>query len=72
MMCFTRIFHTVGQGAFYSEKIRRDKDRVFRMVYDCGSISLPELDLIKRIKSDFDALVSGEKFSDNVLIIKHQ
>ena len=66
MMWFTRIFHTVGQGAFYSEKIRRDKDRVFRMVYDCGSISLPELDLIKRIKSDFD-----DDMNVDILFISH-
>ena len=35
----TRIFHPVGQGAFYSE--RHDVDgQKFNIVYDCGSFSV--------------------------------
>ena len=52
MVRFTRTFHTVGQGAFYSEKIEYNDKQVFRMVYDCGSKSIPESLLAKRIKSD--------------------
>lgn len=31
-----RVFHPVGQGAFYSEQIYSDKN-VFEMVFDCGN-----------------------------------
>ena len=48
MVRFTRTFHTVGQGAFYSEKIEYNDKQVFRMVYDCGSKSIPESLLAKR------------------------
>lgn len=47
MVRFTRTFHTVGQGAFYSEKIEYNDKQVFRMVYDCGSKSIPESLLAK-------------------------
>lgn len=40
-MYITRIFHTVGQGAFYSEEIRYGDNEPFVMVYDCGSDTMP-------------------------------
>lgn len=37
-MQMKRMFHPVGQGAFYSEEFYSDKDRLlFRIVYDCGT-----------------------------------
>lgn len=53
MMRFIRTFHPVGQGAFYSEDIEQGGQRIFRMVYDCGSLSLNKSDLKKRVQSDF-------------------
>lgn len=53
---FTRTFHTVGQGAFYSERIDfADKSPEFIAVYDCGSTTLDAAKggrLHKRITSD--------------------
>lgn len=53
MINFTRTFHPVGQGAFYSEEFELPDYGRFRIVYDCGSKSLSESDLKKRINSDF-------------------
>lgn len=53
MIRFTRSFHAVGQGAFYSEDIEQNRQRIFRMVYDCGSLTLKKAELKKRIESDF-------------------
>lgn len=66
MIRFTRDFHTVGQGAFYSENINIDNKRDFRMIYDCGSASLSESGLTKRIKSD----LAGDMNVD-ILFISH-
>lgn len=66
MIKFTRTFHTVGQGAFYSEEIDFNNKRVFRMVYDCGSTSLSKPNLIKRIKSDFE-----DNLDIDILFISH-
>lgn len=66
MTIFTRTFHTVGQGAFYSENINIDEKRVFRMIYDCGSTSLSQSDLTKRIKSDF-----ADDTTVDILFISH-
>lgn len=48
-MEFQRTIHTIGQGAFYSEKIG-----YFRMVYDCGSLTLDASALKKRVFSDLE------------------
>ena len=66
MVRFTRTFHTVGQGAFYSEKIEYNDKQVFRMVYDCGSKSIPESLLAKRIKSDL-----ANNVDIDILFISH-
>ena len=65
-MRFTRTFHPVGQGAFYSEEIEQHNQRIFRMVYDCGSLSLKQSTLEKRIKSDF-----ANDLNVNILFISH-
>ena len=38
-MKMIRTFHPVGQGAFYSEEFfNSERNCVFRVVYDCGSL----------------------------------
>ena len=37
-MTITRIFHPVGQGAFYSEHFKYDDASSFNAVYDCGGL----------------------------------
>lgn len=66
MFRFTRTFHPVGQGAFYSEEIHLSNGGIFRMVYDCGSVSLSQSDLKNRIKSD----LAGDITID-ILFISH-
>lgn len=59
-MNITRTFHTVGQGAFYSEVFNNDNGKRFIVVYDCGSYSIgaktlspkPNIKLQTKIKSD--------------------
>lgn len=65
---FTRTFHPVGQGAFYSEtfriKMESKKDTAYRVVYDCGS---------KKDKQWLKSRVSGA-FPDNnidILFLSH-
>lgn len=58
---FTRTFHNVGQGAFYSERIVIDDNnsREFLAIYDCGSSSLDSKKggaLHERISSDLGSL----------------
>ncbi|MDE6643294.1 MAG: hypothetical protein K2K27_04260 [Muribaculaceae bacterium] len=65
-MQFTRTFHSVGQGAFYSEEIELHPKRIFRMVYDCGSLTLKPSELKKRIKSDF-----ANDLNIDILFISH-
>lgn len=36
-MIFTRTFHPVGQGAFYSERFTFDQNFDFLTIYDCGT-----------------------------------
>lgn len=66
MINFTRTFHPVGQGAFYSEEFELPDHGRFRIVYDCGSKTLSKSDLEKRIKSDF----AGDMTVD-ILFISH-
>lgn len=37
-----RIFHPIGQGAFYTEKFKTDKKNIANIVYDCGTVSNQE------------------------------
>lgn len=66
MINFTRTFHPVGQGAFYSEEFELPGHGRFRIVYDCGSRTLSKYDLKRRIKSDF----AGDMNVD-ILFISH-
>lgn len=69
MMEFSRVFHTVGQGAFYSEEIVDERGTRLRVVYDCGSSTLKNGvngKLHKRIKSDF-----AKNCDVDILFISH-
>ena len=66
MINFTRTFHPVGQGAFYSEEFELPDHGRFRIVYDCGSKTLSKSNLKKLIKSDF----AGDMTVD-ILFISH-
>lgn len=49
---FTRTFHPIGQGAFYTEKIVTDiKD--YNVIYDCGSSTLKGNKLKKYVNNSF-------------------
>ncbi|MCM1067894.1 MAG: hypothetical protein NC418_10015 [Muribaculaceae bacterium] len=66
-MLFQRTFHTVGQGAFYSEEIsEKSGGRLFRMVYDCGSSTLTDKDMQKKAASDL-----GSDTAVDLLIVSH-
>ncbi|MDE6095269.1 MAG: hypothetical protein K2G52_03685 [Muribaculaceae bacterium] len=64
-MSFTRTFHSVGQGAFYTEIFDlHDKD--FVVVYDCGSETyISNLSDFFSIKSKFKNLIRDSVFNDN-------
>ena len=47
-----RIFHPIGQGAFYTEQHDFNGTK-FTIVYDCGSTTFKEKNMEKRIKSSF-------------------
>ncbi|MCX6554889.1 MAG: MBL fold metallo-hydrolase [Candidatus Aminicenantes bacterium] len=47
-----RTFHPVGQGAFYTERHMIDEDK-FTIVFDCGSTTLKEKELKRKIYSTF-------------------
>ena len=47
-----RIFHPIGQGAFYTER-HFSEGQEFTVVYDCGSTTLTLKKLEKKIKSTF-------------------
>ena len=64
-MSFTRTFHSVGQGAFYTEYHRLNDDE-FNIVYDCGSISLKQKERNQKIISVFQ-----ENQTIDILFISH-
>lgn len=69
MIPFTRTFHTVGQGAFYSECLAIDSPP-FTMIYDCGSDTLNQALLEKRVNSDLGNTQETEVPCD-ILFISH-
>ena len=60
-----RIFHPVGQGAFYTEEFRYGRNIVFTMVYDCGSKN-PSC-----IKNAVKKFLNGKKKIIDLLCISH-
>jgi metal-dependent hydrolase (beta-lactamase superfamily II) len=51
-MNFIRTFHPVGHGNFYTEEHTIDGKK-FTIVYDCGSMSITEAELKKKIETTF-------------------
>ncbi len=64
-MNLIRIFHPIGQGAFYTERHKFD-NRAFTIVYDCGSKTLKEVELERKISSTF-----RKDESIDILFISH-
>ncbi|KAA6327100.1 hypothetical protein EZS27_023878, partial [termite gut metagenome] len=70
-----RIFHPIGQGAFYTEQ-QMISGRVYTVVYDCGSITLPEQSMRNLIDSFFqkegtiDLLFISHFHADHINAIK--
>jgi hypothetical protein len=64
-MKLMRTFHPVGQGAFYSERHYFGLQE-FTIVYDCGSMTLTNQKLEKKIKSTFP-----KKYQIDILFISH-
>lgn len=60
-----RTFHPIGQGAFYTER-HFFNGKEFTMVYDCGSSTLKDEKMKKKITSTFN-----EKQIIDVLFISH-
>lgn len=73
-MMIERIFHPIGQGAFYSERHVNDKFN-FNIVYDCGSLpkSKRSEQIVKQSfynKTDIDILFISHFDADHVNQIK--
>ncbi|MCL2261112.1 MAG: MBL fold metallo-hydrolase [Fibromonadales bacterium] len=64
-MNLIRVFHPVGQGAFYSERYSFN-NKEFTVVYDCGSTTLRWRKLENKIKSAFP-----EGHTIDILFISH-
>ncbi|KAA6339712.1 hypothetical protein EZS27_012371 [termite gut metagenome] len=64
-MGIIRTFHPIGHGAFYTER-HNFKDRTFTVVYDCGSKTLKDIELERKISSTF-----RKNESIDVLFISH-
>lgn len=63
---FTRTFHPVGQGAFYTENIVTDNGQSYNVVYDCGSVTADvKVNMEQQVKDAF-----GEDYID-LLFISH-
>lgn len=65
----TRVFHPIGQGAFYSEHFYCGADNVFNMVYDCGT-QTNQNNLSQIIKKTFPT-INGKKQQINYLFVSH-
>ncbi|MDR0231383.1 MAG: MBL fold metallo-hydrolase [Dysgonamonadaceae bacterium] len=64
-MGLIRTFHPIGQGAFYTER-HTFNNNVFTIVYDCGSKTLSESEMERKISSTFR---KNEKI--DILFISH-
>lgn len=66
----SRVFHTVGQGAFYSEEIDLGGKSPFVMVYDCGSLTLrPPRNKGTKLKRKVRSDLGSDKV--DILFISH-
>lgn len=68
MIEFTRTFHPIGQGAFYSEEHRLN-DKSFVAVYDCGSSTLLRSRTNNQLKKEVESALRSVEI--DVLFISH-
>ena len=67
-----RTFHSVGQGAYYTEQFLRGGRPVYTMAYDCGSTSLTSGELARVVRTslpkgtEVDAVFISHFDSDHV------
>ena len=65
----TRIFHPIGQGAFYSEHHELDNGEIFNIIYDCGVVGRKGI-ISSRAKSLLQNFANQYKTID-ILFISH-
>lgn len=53
-MPFTRTFHPVGQGAFYTEQ-HYDQGETLNIIYDCGSVTRPKSQFLLKVANALPA-----------------
>lgn len=72
-MNITRTFHTVGQGAFYSEVFSHRNRKQFVVVYDCGSFSIGSKSLKPKLNRSLETKINSDLESSEVdiLFISH-
>lgn len=68
-----KLFTLAIRDAYLTELfLQIEKQSNYSFVYQTDDIEALGKKNFSCVRSDLEALVSGEKFSDNVLIIKHQ
>ena len=65
----TRIFHPIGQGAFYSEHHEQDNGEIFNIIYDCGVVGRKGI-ISSKVKSLLRRFAAQYKTID-ILFISH-
>jgi hypothetical protein len=70
-MSFIRVFHPVGQGAFYTEQ-HHEGSETLTVVYDCGSLTAPKDRFLRKVatalppKSIIDLLFISHFHADHI------
>ena len=70
MFCFKRIFHPVGQGAFFSEHFLLESGKsIFNIVYDCGTNSTKPENMVENNADNMFSCLANNHV--DVLFISH-
>lgn len=70
MFCFKRIFHPVGQGAFFSEHFLLESGKsIFNIVYDCGTNSTKPKNMVENNADNMFSCLANNHV--DVLFISH-
>lgn len=68
--CFKRIFHPVGQGAFFSEHFLLESGKsIFNIVYDCGTKSTKPENMVENNADNLFSRLANDHV--DVLFISH-
>lgn len=68
--CFKRIFHPVGQGAFFSEHFLLESGKsIFNIVYDCGTKSTKPENMVENNADNLFSCLANDHV--DVLFISH-